>query len=400
MSGETRERAHYVLRGREAWRAPWEDYRRLRDEDPVHRAEHPEHGEFYVLSRFSDVFGAVRDTETFSSARGLTLDRSDMAMFEGRAAPIVMTDPPEHTVMRRRVSRPMTPRNVAVLEPELREYVDARLDEMAECVGEIDIIEFLFKPLPSFLVAHYLGVPLSDRARFDAWSSAIVAANSTGDLAGAGEAFAQLFGYAEELIELRRASPGGDLVSELVRSDSVDLDALWIVGFVFTMVTGGNDTTTGLLGGATELLTEARDQRRILLDEPARIRPSVDEFLRLTTPVQNLARTTTRDVEIRNRVIPANTKVVLLYGAANRDEREFGPTAEVLDVLRAPARILSFGYGPHHCLGAAAARLAAGVAIERLLGRFPDFEVDATRGRFAPGPFVRRYESLPFVGHS
>jgi cytochrome P450 len=165
------------------------------------------------------------------------------------------------------------------------------------------------------------------------------------------------------------------------------------------MVTGGNDTTTGLLGGATELLTAHRDQRRILLDDPARIRWSVDELLRLTTPVQNLARTTTRAVEVGDTVIPADRKVMVLFGSANLDEREFGLTAGELDVTRSIDKIVSFGCGAHHCLGAAAARHAAGIALERMLARFPDFEVDAARGRFAPGPFVRRYETLPFVAN-
>ena len=196
-------------------------------------------------------------------------------------------------------------------------------------------------------------------------------------------------------MERRRVEPGHDIVSDLVAAGE-EASAMWVVGFIFTMITGGNDTTTGLLGGAAELLTVHRDERRRLADDPSRIRPAVDEFLRLTSPVQNLARTTTRDVAIHDTTIPEGTKVVLLYGAANRDEREFGGTVDDLDVCRDLDRILSLGYGAHHCLGAAAARLQAGVALERLLDRFPAFEVDHAAGRYAPGGFVRRYESLPF----
>ena len=283
----------YILRGGDLWRDPWDDYRRLRDSSPVHRGELPDTGEFFVLSRFADVFDAVRDTATFSSAQGLTLDPDVMQIFEGRAAPIVMMDPPDHTTMRRLVSRPMTPRAVAATEPEISAFVAERLDEIADAGGEIDIIEALFKPLPSLIVAHYLGVPAADRARFDGWTGAIVAANASGEMAAAADAFASLFEYGNDLIELRRRDPGDDLVSDLVRAGEDRADAFWIVGFVFTMVTGGNDTTTGLLGGAVDLLTEHRDQRRLLLEDPALIRWSVDELLRLTTPVQNLARTTT-----------------------------------------------------------------------------------------------------------
>jgi cytochrome P450 len=392
--------ARFRLRGGEDWRSPWEDYAWLREHDPVHRATDEAFGDYYVLSRFQDVFDAVRDTATFSSAQGLTLDPDVMKVFEGRAAPIVMMDPPDHTTMRRLVSRPMTPSRVAPFESEIVDFVDSRLDEVDASAGTIDIVDLLLKPLPSFVVAHYLGVPVADRPRFDGWTNAIVAANAAGDLATAGEAFADLFAYGDELIAHRADQPGEDLVSQLVASGADRVDAFWIVGFVFTMVTGGNDTTTGLLGGSLELLAARPDQRALLVVDGTRTRAAVDEFLRLTTPVQNLARTTTRDVEVGGVMIPAGRKVMLLYGSANLDEREFGPTAGELDVDRAPARIVSFGYGAHHCLGAAAARLAAGVALERLLGRFPRFAVDAEAGRFAPGPFVRRYEFLPFEGRA
>lgn len=399
----------FRLRGRESWRSPWDDYRWLRDHDPVHRDHHREFGEFFLLTRFAHVFDAVRDTATFSSAQGLTLDPDLMAIFAGRAAPIVMMDPPEHTAMRRLVSRPMTPSRVAPFETGITEFVDRCLDDVDRATrvsavgndGVVDIVKLLAKPLPSFVVGHYLGVPPEDRPRFDGWTDAIVTANAAGDVTGAGAALTDLFAYANALIEHRRSEPGDDLVSQLVTADTLEagparIDASWIIGFVFTMVTGGNDTTTGLLSGALELLSSDPAQCRKLLDNPALIRPAVEEFLRLTSPVQNLARTTTRDVQIDGVTIPARRKVMLVYGSANRDEREFGPTAGRLDVERHPERTVAFAYGAHHCLGASAARLAAGIALERLLVRFPGFEVDANRGRLAPGPFVRRYESLPF----
>jgi hypothetical protein len=169
-----------------------------------------------------------------------------------------------------------------------------------------------------------------------------------------------------------------------------------ILGMGFTMVTGGNDTTTGLMGGALELLTRAPDQRELLRSDPGRIPVAIEEFLRLTSPVQGLARTTTRDVEIGGKTIPQGRKVLLLYASANRDEREFGSDAALCDVTRKIRRHMAFSYGPHHCIGAAAARLQANVVLEELLSRCPDWSVDAEAGRYAPGPFVRRFESLPF----
>ena len=142
------------------------------------------------------------------------------------------------------------------------------------------------------------------------------------------------------------------------------------------MVTGGNDTTTGLLGGAVQLLNQRPEQQQLLAQQPELIGDAVEEFLRLTSPVQGLARTTTRDVTIGDITVPAGRKVFLLYGSANRDERQFGPDAGELQVTRRPRNILTFSHGAHHCLGAAAARLQSRIALTELLARCPDFEVD------------------------
>ena len=389
----------FELRGGEAWRDPWDDYRRLRDESPVHFVPAAgDNTDFFVLSRFADVFAAVRNTELFSSAQGLTPNADAMAMFEEGQQPIVMMDPPDHTAMRRLVGKQMTPRRVDRIEDAVRAFVDERLDRVADAGdAPIDIVELLFKPLPSFVVAHYLGVPVETRSTFDEWTNAIVAANAEGSFESAMDATMALLGFAGELMEMKKLEPGEDLITDLVEVGEDVVSPGWVVGFVFTMVTGGNDTMTGLLGGSAELLTERRDQRQILIEQPGRMPAAVEELLRLTSPVQNLARTTTADVSIEGTTVPAGEKVLLLYGSANRDERAFGADAAELDVTRDLDKMLSLGYGAHHCLGAAAARLQGRVALARVLDRFPDFEVDAASGRFAPGAFVRRYESLPFV---
>jgi cytochrome P450 len=145
-----------------------------------------------------------------------------------------------------------------------------------------------------------------------------------------------------------------------------------------------------MLGGSVQLLEADRDQRKLLLDDPALVKDAVEELLRLTSPVQALARTTTRDVSLHGTQIPAGRRVLLLYGAANRDPRRYGPDADDLDVRRRPTQILTFSQGSHHCLGAAAARLQARVALEELLARHPDFTVDLDSVAWAPGPYVRR----------
>jgi hypothetical protein len=373
-------------------------YRALRDIDPAHHVDAGA-GDYWVLSRFDDVFQAARDTERFSSAQGLTFTYDDMA-FAGLedARPIVMMDPPQHTDFRRLVARAFTPRAVADLEPVVRAFVAERLDALV-AEGGGDVVAAMFKPLPSLVVAHFLGVPASDRDRFDAWTEAIVAASAEGSAMGAPDAVLELFGYFSGLVEHRRHGRdlGPDTISALVEAGASTVDTLGILGFAFTMVTGGNDTTTGLLGGAAELLTARPDERARLIDEPGLLPVAVEELLRLTSPVQGLARTATCDVTVHGRTIPSGRRVMLLFGSANRDERRFGPDAAELDVGRDPKPILSFGYGAHHCLGAAVARLQARVALEELLARCPRFAVDAPAGEFAPGHFVRRYLRLPFM---
>ena len=395
-------------------RSPHGVYARLRDEAPVHfqrfdaiRGGAGSRGDgdrgFFVLSRFADVFAAARDVETFSSAQGLSIDGGDRKAL-GLVPTIVMMDPPDHTAHRRLVSRGFTPRAVAPLEPAIRAFVRERVDLLVDRIatdGEADVIEVLAGPLPSFVVAHYLGVPEEDRARFDGWTTAIVSANAGGDvIGGAAAAVGDLYGYFSDLIERRRHDPGDDMISTLVHATLGDeaVSAEAVLGYAFVMVAGGNDTVTGLLGGAVELLAAHPDQWRDLAAHPELVPGALEELLRMTSPVQGLARAVTRDVDIDGTTLPAGSRVHLLYGSANRDPREFGPTAEQLDVRREIARIMTFTSGPHHCLGASVARLQGRVAIEELLARFDHLEVDVDRAVRAPGAFVRRFEHLPMTG--
>ncbi|HET6937239.1 MAG TPA: cytochrome P450 [Nocardioides sp.] len=393
--------AVYRAGGGAAWASPWAMYAALRDGDPVHHVvpEPRPHEDYYVLTRHEDVLRAAVDTATFSSARGLTVEYGELDKIGlAESPPMVMLDPPEHTAFRRLVSRGFTPRAVREVEPQVRAYVAGKLDAFA-AAGRGDIVVELFKPLPSMVVAHYLGVPPEDRGRFDGWTEAIVAASSAGHPTDATDATAAMLGYFSGLIERRRRDPGEDTVSLLVAAGVGDDDAglLSILGYVFAMVTGGNDTTTGVLGGAVQLLAERPDQRDLLVADPTIITGAVEEFLRLTSPVQGLARTTTRDVELHGVTIPAGRKVLLCYGAANRDPRRYGSDADELDVLRNPTQLLTFGQGSHHCIGNAAARMMTRVALEELLVRVPSFTVDVDGVTWAPGPYVRRPLTTPLV---
>jgi cytochrome P450 len=354
-----------------------------------------------VLSRHADVWEAARDHETFSSAQGLTVNYGELEIIGLQDnPPFVMQDPPVHTEFRKLVSRGFTPRQVEAVEPKVRDFVIERIERLRASGGG-DIVTELFKPLPSMVVAHYLGVPEQDRKQFDGWTEAIVAANTSGSgMTGAGDAVGSMMAYFSELIERRRREPEDDTISHLVAAgvgaDGDIAGTLSVLAFTFTMVTGGNDTTTGMLGGSVQLLHQRPDQRRLLASRPDLIPDAVDEFLRLTSPVQGLARTATRDVTVGDKTIAAGRRVLLLYGSANRDEREYGPDAAELDVQRRPRNILTFSHGAHFCLGAAAARMQSRVALTELLARCPDFEVDESAIVWAGGSYVRRPLSVPF----
>jgi cytochrome P450 family 130 len=399
--------ARFELATAKTWADPWSMYQALRDKDPVHHVvpeDRPDH-DYWVLSRHADIWNAARDNATFSSAQGLTVNYGELEMI-GLAdnPPFVMQDPPTHTEFRKLVSRGFTPRQVEAVEPAVRQFVVERIERL-RAAGGGDIVAELFKPLPSMVVAHYLGVPEEDRAQFDGWTDAIVAAQTQeGGLASAGEsageAVASMMAYFTGLIERRRHEPEDDTVSHLVAAgvgaDGDMAGMLSILAFAFTMVTGGNDTTTGMLGGAVQLLHQRPDQRRLLINNPDLIADAIDELLRLTSPVQGLARTTTQDVRVANTIIPAGRKVLLLYGSANRDEREYGGDAGELEVRRRPRNIMTFSHGAHFCLGAAAARMQSRIALTELLARCPEFEVDLTAVEWAGGSYVRRPLSVPF----
>jgi cytochrome P450 len=398
----------FQLADADTWPNPWPMYAALRDNDPVHHVipeDKPDH-DYWVLSRHADAWNAARDNEAFSSAQGLTVNYGELELIGLQDnPPFVMQDPPVHTEFRKLVSRGFTPRQVEAVEPKVREFVVERIERLRASGGG-DIVTELFKPLPSMVVAHYLGVPEEDRKQFDGWTESIVAANTTsGGIGGAmgtvGDAVGSMMAYFTELIERRRREPEDDTISHLVAAgvgaDGDISGTLSILAFTFTMVTGGNDTTTGMLGGSVQLLHQRPDQRRLLASNPDLIPDAVDEFLRLTSPVQGLARTTTRDVTIRDTTIPAGRRVLLLYGSANRDEREYGPDAAELDVQRRPRNIMTFSHGAHFCLGAAAARMQSRIALTELLTRCPEFEVDESGIVWAGGSYVRRPLSVPFA---
>ncbi|MBO2459072.1 cytochrome P450 [Actinomadura violacea] len=383
---------------------PYPAYRRLRDEDPVHRHDDPP---FWALSRFEDIWAATRDAGAFSSAQGLTFYPDEIGTL-GLAPTIVMLDPPRHTVLRRLVSHGFTPRRIAALEDMLRGFVRENIGRMERKAadGEVpDLHRDFSSPLPTFALAHLLGVPEADRARFDPWVRALTTLQDDGfDLKAlkddAVAAVAEMFEYFTGVIEARRADPSEDLISALTAAE-VDGERLtdWdILGFCFVMVAGGNDTTGNLISHGVMLLDTDHAQRERLASDFSLIPNALLEFLRLEGSVQALGRTTTRPVAIGGAEIPEGQKVMMLFGSANRDEREFGPSAGDLDITREIPRHLGFSSGVHFCIGSHLAKLQARVALEELLRAHPDVGVDLENAQRIASPFTRGWVSLPATG--
>lgn len=244
-----------------------------------------------------------------------------------------------------------------------------------------------------------------DRTRFGPWVQALTAIQNDGFRIGELDskgAVAELLTYFSDVLAARRREPADDLIGALVAAelDGERLSDWDILGFCFVVLAGGSDTTASLISHGIALLTDRPDQRELLHDDPSLIPEALLEFLRLESSVQGLCRTTTADFTLHGVTIPAGEKVMMLYGAANRDPREFGADADVLDVRRQVSRHLAFSSGPHFCIGSHLARLQARIAFEELLRAHPRVSADVAAGQRHRSPFVRGWEHLPAYGLS
>ncbi len=370
---------------------PFPIYRVLRDDSPAYWNPTLR---FWALSRYDDVLGALHDPATYCSRHGITLEPSPPLPM------LLTTDPPEHTVMRRVVSRAFTPRRIADLEPTIRALSTRYIDGFSER-GEADLIADYAAKLPMDVISRMLGVPAGDDDMLRTWTNALIdRAEGEPDVTPAGiEAFSHLHSYFVDHVARLRAAPGDDLASALIaaEADGRRLNDLELVGFCFLLIIAGNETTTKLLGNALYALQRFPDQRRIVLDDPSRIPDAVEETLRYDGSTQAMARTMTRDVELHGQRLREGDKVLLLLGSANRDERVFDRPDEFdLDRSR-DVQHVGFGHGIHVCLGAALARLEMRVSLEELLRRLPDYELDPARLTRVHNGNVRGYASMPMT---
>jgi cytochrome P450 family 130 len=353
-------------------------YRVLRDEYPVFVTAEGS----CVLSRFADVWNAVHDPATYSS----TCAEADQLMPQ-----MIYMDPPRHTALRSLVSRAFTPRRVSELENRIRQVAGALIDQFANR-GHCELVHEFAAPLPSIVMADLIGVPEEHRESFRTWTEAFLEVTGPGDITERAENIYQLFG---DLLAERRQNPADDLMSALIEAqvDGERLSESDLLGFCFLLLIAGNDTTTSLIGNGAELLARHPRQRTELAADPTLIPAAVEEMLRIESPTQALPRTAIRAVDLHGVTIQPGARVMLLWGAANLDDREF-PDAERFDIHRAAPRHLGFGHGIHFCLGAPLARLESRIAFEELLARLPEYRLSESPRRYVSN-WARSWRVLP-----
>jgi cytochrome P450 len=356
-------------------------YRRLRNEAPVYH--NTKYG-FWALSRYEDVAPAMKDCETYSSARGVTLDMFLDPEPRTLSAPlIIMMDPPEHTRMRKLVNKVFTPRAVTALESMVRQTIcDAAAKVDPDSFDAVADFAALF---PVEVITTMLGVPPADRQQLRQWTAAGLhrEAGKLGPTQAGIEATRSSARYYYELALQRRANPRDDMISRLTQVDverddgtTTALTDVEIVGFCTMLGSAGAETVAKLIGSAVVTFAANPDQWQQLRSDRGKIPAAVEELLRYDGPVQYDIRYNMRDVHVRGRTIPKGNPVMMLVASATRDEAAF-PDADRFDINRAHSgHNLAFGYGIHSCLGAALARMESRIALDVLLELIPSYDVD------------------------
>ncbi len=377
---------------------PYPVWHRLRDEAPLY---HNEKYDFYALSRFDDVERALVDWDTYRSGQGsiLELIRADIEIPPGI---ILFEDPPVHDVHRGILSRVFTPKKMTAIEPQVRAFCARTLDPLVDS-GGFDFITDLGAVMPMRVIGMLLGIPESDQQAIrDQLDEGLKLddGNPGGPPTVNVDAVGDVFG---EYVDWRVDHPSDDLMTELLNAEFDDetgttrcLTREEVLTYVNLLAGAGNETTTRLIGWTGKLLAEHPDQRRQIAADRSLIQNAIEEILRYEAPSPVQARLVSRDVEHHGTTVRAGDVMVLLNGSANRDERHF-PDGERFDIHRVIDHHLSFGYGLHFCLGAALARLEGRVALDEVLNRFPDWEVDWAKAERAHTSTVRGWERLPVV---
>jgi cytochrome P450 len=374
---------------------PYPIWKRLRDEAPLY---YNEKYDFYAVSRFDDVERCSIDWRTYRSGRGSVLEIIKAGV-EIPPGSILFEDPPTHDVHRSLLSRAFTPRRIAELEPKVRAFCARSLDPLVGTSG-FDFIADLGAQMPMRTIGMLLGIPeedqeaIRDRSNEGLRLKEGVPSENPRTMTGTGDDLA-------DYVDWRAKHPGDDIMTELITAEFEDhtgvrrtLTREEILGYIGLLAGAGNETTTRLIGWTGKVLAEHPDQRRRLVEDRSLVPDAIEELLRYEAPSPVQARYVARDVEHDGHVVPEGNVMVLLTAAGNRDERHF-PDPDRFDIGRTIDHHLSFGYGIHFCLGAALARLEGRVALDEVLSRFPEWDVDWDHAEQAHTSTVRGWEKLP-----
>ena len=369
---------------------PW--YRWLRTEAACY---HAAERDLWVLSRYDDVVAALRNHEVFSSTQGIGYERRSRR-------DLVSVDPPEHTRLRRLVSRDFVPRAIAALEPRVEALVDGLLDSILE-KQSAELVAELAEPLPVTVIAELLGVPAGRRADFKRWSSDLIVA-AGGQLGAEDEARTdasrkEFAAFLRQAVAERRdrAHLGAtDLITGLVRASEADaLSEAELIEFCMVLLVAGNETTTNAIGNGAVAMLAFPDQWTAVVRDPSLVTSFVEEVLRFDAPIQGFFRNTLAPVEVAGRAIPAGAKVLVLFASANRDPAHF-PDPDTFMASRNPVDHVAFGSGIHHCLGAPLARLELG-ALARAFIRRVEWMLPAGEPVRTRNPLFRGVRALPVL---
>jgi cytochrome P450 len=386
----------YDMFDRDIYAAPYPVYQRLRDEAPLY---YNDRRDFYALSRFDDVARVLTDRDTFVSGKGgvYNIITADIEMPEGM---FIFEDPPMHTVHRGLVSRLFTPKAVNGIEPQIRELCTEVLDSL---VGEqrFDFMHDLAMQIPIKVIGMLVGLPRSDQASLQAIFHKNMHADTDESTDAALDGIIETAGWFNQYLDWRAEHPTDDVMSQLLTMELEDqtgtrrrLRREEIVTYLTLITSAGSDTTAQAIGWAAKLLGDHPEQRRQLAGDPALMSCAVEEVLRYESVSYHFCRWVATDVRLHDQTVPAESVMVVLPGAANRDGRQFADP-DVFDIHRTPSQILTFSFGPHFCLGAALARLEMRVVLEAVLERFPEWTVDEDGAELTKGIDTRGWERLP-----
>jgi cytochrome P450 len=376
---------------------PYPTYARLREEAPAY---HNERYGFWALSRHADVEKGLLDWQAFSSTRSDILDviRAGVKLPPGV---ILFEDPPQHTMHRGLMSRVFTPRRMAELEDQVRQFCVRCLDPLVGAAG-FDVIAELAAVLPMRVIGMLLGIPEEDQVAVrDVTDDTL--RTVPGQPMAVREDKVASGDHLAEYIDWRAEHPSDDLMTQLLTAEFEDeagetrrLTREEVLTYTAVLAGAGNETTGRLIGWLAKVLAEHPDQRRAVVQDRSLIPQVIDETLRFEPTGHATARYVMHDVESHGTTIPAGSPILLLLAAANRDPRRY-PDPDVYDIRRTGTQHLTFGYGLHFCLGASLARLEGRVALDELLNRFPEWDLDYAGMRLAPTSTMRGWERLPIV---